>query len=234
MFQENISMNIYNNQFQSQSQSPYCSWTRQQDKLFERAIVVFPDENDPHRWQKIANCVPGKTASEVYQHYQVLVRDIQDIEEGRVELPPYYDDDVDDNKVVWETESSPPPLPGTMNNKTKQTESERKKGVPWTEEEHRAFLYGLEKFGKGDWRSISRNAVQTRTPTQVASHAQKYFLRLNAEKKERKRSSIHDITTVEKASKVSSKPSDRPVQQMRTMDNLIGSYPRQGDYFGCR
>ncbi|KAI3987339.1 hypothetical protein MKX01_003089 [Papaver californicum] len=224
MFKKNINMNIYDNQFQSQFQSSY-SWTRQQDKLFERAIVLFPNENDPHRWQNIANYVPGKTASEVYQHYQVLVRDIKDIEEGRVELPSYYDD-VDDNKVVWETESSPP-LPGTMNcsnnNKTKQTESERKKGVPWTEEEHRAFLYGLEIFGKGDWRSISRNAVQTRTPTQVASHAQKYFLRLNAEKKERKRSSIHDITTIEKASKVSSNHFDCPVQQRRTMENIISS-----------
>lgn len=37
----------------------------------------------------------------------------------------------------------------------------------------------------------------TRTPTQVASHAQKYFLRQNSVKKERKRSSIHDITTVD-------------------------------------
>ncbi|TXG49300.1 hypothetical protein EZV62_025175 [Acer yangbiense] len=59
------------------------------------------------------------------------------------------------------------------------------------------FLIGLKKFGKGDWRSISRNVVVTRTPTQVASHAQKYFLRQNSQKKERKRSSIHDITTVD-------------------------------------
>ncbi|KAF3569243.1 hypothetical protein DY000_02017485 [Brassica cretica] len=32
-------------------------------------------------------------------------------------------------------------------------------GVPWTEEEHRTFLNGLEKLGKGDWRGISRNFV---------------------------------------------------------------------------
>ncbi|THU65911.1 hypothetical protein C4D60_Mb05t08630 [Musa balbisiana] len=44
---------------------------------------------------------------------------------------------------------------------------ERKKGVPWTEEEHRSFLIGLEKLGKGDWRGISRNFVTTRTPTQI-------------------------------------------------------------------
>ena len=73
-------------------------------------------------------------------------------------------------------------------------ESKRGKGIPWTEEEHRLFLLGLAKFGKGDWRSISRNFV-SRTPTQVASHAQKYFIRLNSmNKKDKRRSSIHDIT----------------------------------------
>ncbi|KAI4347794.1 hypothetical protein L6164_008576 [Bauhinia variegata] len=59
------------------------------------------------------------------------------------------------------------------------------------------FLLGLEKYGKGDWRSISRNFVVTRSPTQVASHAQKYFLRQSSENKERRRASIHDITTVD-------------------------------------
>lgn len=54
---------------------------------------------------------------------------------------------------------------------------QKRKGVPWTEEEHKTFLRGLSKLGKGDWRGISREFVRTRTPTQVASHAQKYFLR---------------------------------------------------------
>ena len=37
----------------------------------------------------------------------------------------------------------------------------------------------------------------SRTPTQVASHAQKYFIRLNSMNKDRRRSSIHDITSVD-------------------------------------
>ncbi|KAL3841007.1 hypothetical protein ACJIZ3_025598 [Penstemon smallii] len=72
---------------------------------------------------------------------------------------------------------------------------ERKRGVPWSEDEHKLFLLGLQKVGKGDWRGISRNFVKTRTPTQVASHAQKYFLRRNNHNRRRRRSSLFDITT---------------------------------------
>ncbi|XP_072967446.1 uncharacterized protein [Typha angustifolia] len=81
---------------------------------------------------------------------------------------------------------------GGLVRSSKRRAQERKKAVPWTEEEHRTFLAGLEKLGKGDWRGIAKEFVTTRTPTQVASHAQKYFLRQSNTNKKKRRSSLFD------------------------------------------
>ncbi|XP_038680153.1 transcription factor DIVARICATA [Tripterygium wilfordii] len=176
---------------------PPTQWTRFEDKLFEQALVMYPEEL-PDRWQKIAAHVPGKTCQEVMEHYEDLVHDVLQIDSGNVDLPSYADDS--DELENWQPEHQ------ISFGLPKPKEGERKKGTPWTEEEHKLFLIGLKKFGKGDWRSISRNVVVTRTPTQVASHAQKYFLRQSSVKKERKRTSIHDITTVENSA---SQPADQ-------------------------
>ncbi|XP_022934008.1 transcription factor KUA1-like [Cucurbita moschata] len=93
-----------------------------------------------------------------------------------------------DHNSLEETRSSN----GYLSDGLLTREQERKKGVPWTEEEHRIFLIGLEKLGRGDWRGISRNYVTSRTPTQVASHAQKYFLRQSTANKKNRRSSLFD------------------------------------------
>jgi SHAQKYF class myb-like DNA-binding protein len=60
---------------------------------------------------------------------------------------------------------------------------------------YRLFLQGLNKHGKGRWKDISKDFVSTRTPAQIASHAQKYFKHKKeaAEKRRNRRTSIHDI-----------------------------------------
>ncbi|XP_074310790.1 transcription factor DIVARICATA-like [Silene latifolia] len=221
-------------------------WTRAEDKLFEEALVIFSSEenDDDLKWNKIAGHVPGRSSDDVKAHYLDLLHDVDQIDSGRVE-PPSYSDDFPfwvDESV---TRSSQINFGGNSNKAVSSggggggnkhsSDAERKKGTPWTEEEHRLFLIGLEKYGKGDWRSISRNVVVTRTPTQVASHAQKYYLRQNSGKKERKRSSIHDITTVDDKSGVRPAveqswippPGGNSIPQHPTLHQMSGS-PQYG------
>nr|UKB40116.1 MYB transcription factor [Staphisagria picta] len=174
-------------------------WTQQENKLFENALAIY-DRDTPDRWQRVADMIPGKTVIDVYNQYKELENDVSDIEAGVIPIPGYTTSSF---TLEWVSEQrNYHGLNQTYGCGMKRTSSarpfdhERKKGVPWTEDEHKLFLLGLKKYGKGDWRNISRNFVITRTPTQVASHAQKYFIRQHSGGKDKRRSSIHDITTV--------------------------------------
>lgn len=159
-------------------------WRLEENKIFEVALAKHFQDAD--RFERIASYLPNKTATDVQRRYRQLEDDLRRIEE--------------DGLLGASQDSSPLNSSEEGPNKKPKADipvnGDRRKGVPWTEEEHRLFLLGLAKFGKGDWRSIARNFVVSRTPTQVASHAQKYFIRLNSlNKKDKRRASIHDITS---------------------------------------
>lgn len=63
-------------------------WTAKQNKRFENALAIF-DKDTPDRWQNLARAVGGKTVEEVKRHYEKLVEDVKQIEEGHVPLPNY-------------------------------------------------------------------------------------------------------------------------------------------------
>ncbi|XP_054821859.1 transcription factor MYBS1 isoform X2 [Prosopis cineraria] len=195
-------------------------WSYEEEKAFENAIAMHWDEEDStEQWEEIASAVPSKSMEELKQHYQWLLEDVSAIEAGNIPLPNYtgVEEATSSSKELHASSSKASTSEKKSNcnfrtgfsglghdssghtgkgGSSRSSEQERRKGIPWTEEEHRLFLLGLDKFGKGDWRSISRNFVMSRTPTQVASHAQKYFIRLNSMNRDRRRSSIHDITSV--------------------------------------
>ena len=109
-------------------------------------------------------------------------------------------------------------------------------GVPWTEEEHRLFLIGLQKLGKGDWRGIARNYVVSRTPTQVASHAQKYFIRQSNVSRRKRRSSLFDIVADEVSLLISQRyvylyTFSRPLMTLSYMQNMMYAYGTDGSSY---
>ncbi|KAL0407024.1 UNVERIFIED_CONTAM: Transcription factor DIVARICATA [Sesamum latifolium] len=164
-------------------------WTWEENKQFEDGLVEFP-EDCPNRWERIAARLQTKSAPEVETHFAVLLDDVAAIDAGLIELPEYVE------KVGFEW-SEPQQNPKS---EKKPIVAQRKAARPWTADEHRLFLLGLEKYGKGDWKSISRYMVLTRSPAQVASHAQKYYERQEKEEQNKKRRSIFDNSIAEGSS----------------------------------
>ncbi|KAF8394942.1 hypothetical protein HHK36_018881 [Tetracentron sinense] len=203
-------------------------WTPEENKRFETAIAVF-DKDTPDRWHMVAAMIPGKTALDVFKQYKELEEDVSKIDAGLTPIPWYITSSF---TLDWVNNRG---FVGKRSSLARPCNQERKKGIPWTKDEHRRFLMGLKKYGKGDWRNISRYFVVSRTPTQVASHAQKYFNRQLSGEKEKKRFSIHDINLTDTSplspdSNRTASPGQSTVlpQQPNSVHDLDWSRPNDG------
>ncbi|KAI3721753.1 hypothetical protein L2E82_32771 [Cichorium intybus] len=124
------------------------TWTRDEDKLFEMALVHVP-ENIPGPWHEIAKVVPGKTAEQAMAHYQELLYDVDKIESGQVELPRHA---VDGTKSFVGSDSELRRRQISFGEQTTSRHGEcgRRKGIPWTKEEHR-FIEEIRVWVEGVW-----------------------------------------------------------------------------------
>ena len=118
-------------------------------------------------WEKIASMLPTKNMEDLKQHYQMLVEDVGAIEAGQVPIPNYAsvgEETTNASTKDKDRHLHPHGATGSDTNKrpnsgfgsgfsglshdssshaTKggsRSEQERRKGIPWTEEEHR-FVY---------------------------------------------------------------------------------------------
>lgn len=113
-------------------ESNSTSWTKEENKMFESALAIY-DDDVPDRWFKVAAMIPGKTVSDVMKQYRELEEDVFKIEAGRFPMPGYCSSsftlELVDNRDfdAYRKRSTG----------TRGPDHERKKGVPWTEEEHR-------------------------------------------------------------------------------------------------
>ncbi|MBA0842612.1 hypothetical protein Goarm_002424 [Gossypium armourianum] len=115
-------------------------WSREQDKAFENALASYP-EDFSDRWEKIAADVPGKTLEEIKEHYELLEDDVNRIESGCVPLPPYNSSEssAGDEGAGKKGSSHSGNCNSESNHGSKNSRSdqERRKGIAWTEDEHR-------------------------------------------------------------------------------------------------
>lgn len=93
----------------------------------------------------------------------------------------------------------------------------------WTPTEHQKFLEALDKYGPKDFKAIAAY-VSTRTPTQVRTHAQKYFLRIKKEEN-RVRDSPDNSSSSDwsapSSPAASEKSSVRPIPNTRDFDCFV-------------
>ncbi|RVX21627.1 Transcription factor DIVARICATA [Vitis vinifera] len=154
-------------------QTTHPGWDYEENKMFETALAQLGFAT-PDLLQKVAARVPGKSFEQVVSHFAALVQDIEMIESAG---------------------DFPMSMP-ELGTKKEQGSSARAMSTGHTSRRGFHGLYKNITFGKGDWRNISRHCVITKSPTQVASHAQKYFKRHSSSASSsarRRRCSIHDI-----------------------------------------
>ncbi|XP_047340099.1 transcription factor SRM1-like [Impatiens glandulifera] len=125
------------------------SWNKEENKAFEQALAKYSEDR-------------GDSAG----RWANIAAKIPG--KSMIEIKRHYDILIDDVRRI---EAGFIPLP---NYELSIDEEEGNESSPKHDRRR-----SLQMYGKGDWRSIARKSVVTRTAAQVASHAQKYFARQN-------------------------------------------------------
>lgn len=86
----------------------------------------------------------------------------------------------------------------------------KKQSRYWTQDEHQRFLEAIEKFGKKDVKAIAQY-VGTRNATQVRTHAQKFYAKLDRDKH-------GDVDTNKKKKKRSNKEGEESSSPPNSVD----------------
>lgn len=141
--------------------SSAAEWSREEEKAFENAIALHCTDDSNGEWERIASMVPSKTLEELKKHYKLLVEDVLAIEAGHVPIPNY---GFEESTTTSSSTKDSCGFSGMMDKGTcpgqgsgfsgfnqdpnghggkgsgSRSDQERRKGIPWTEEEHRYVL----------------------------------------------------------------------------------------------
>jgi hypothetical protein len=118
-------------------------WTLQENDMFETALAGV-DWDAPDRWERVASMLPGRTVADVVSHFDDLENDVCFIEAGLVPLPHYGPGGGGSQSAGFSFDWDAAGDLGFKRScyvvggkRGRGPDQERKKGVPWTEEEHK-------------------------------------------------------------------------------------------------
>ncbi|KAM1729939.1 hypothetical protein ACFX11_020410 [Malus domestica] len=122
-------------------ESKRARWTSTENKMFENTLVVY-DRDTLDRWHQVAAMIPGKTVRDVKKQYEELEADVGQIEAGLVPIPGY---SISPFTLEWVNrhggydgfKQQAYAIGGKRSLSNRPSDHERKKRVPWTEEEHK-------------------------------------------------------------------------------------------------
>ncbi|XP_074344524.1 transcription factor DIVARICATA-like [Apium graveolens] len=154
-------------------------WTFKDNKLYEDIMEEFEDYGSVSSFQRVAQVMPWKTMASIKLHHQVLMEELDWIKSSKGEFEDIIMEDNGDFEDIIIEDSM-------VEEKAKEQAEQYTTRPRW-------FMRGLEICGKGDWRNIAKYFVPSTTPSQVASHGQKFLKRAEKEDTEKRRTTINDI-----------------------------------------
>ncbi|CAN6175265.1 unnamed protein product [Urochloa humidicola] len=194
-------------------------WTSSEGEEFKELFAELRSKRSSDRMEALAKRFPAKSIEQLRDKYAEVFADMliaeTDGEPSRDDATIDWDDwykllEGDTHDLVLDplvqTPLSEPskqllfePAGDEEEIQKSHCKSSRKRKQSWTSEEQRQFLHGVNCLGRGSWKFISEYFVPSRTPAQVASHAQKYFNRIKKNEVDdtRQRHSINDIRLVD-------------------------------------
>ncbi|GMH06617.1 hypothetical protein Nepgr_008457 [Nepenthes gracilis] len=107
-------------------------WTYTENKLFEMTLAEELDLNSADLYEKMVARLPGKAVDQIKKHHEALIADVAKIERGEIALPDYKETelvDVNGEDMIMKDERGV----------TYSFHQRRRRGVPWSEEEHRQY-----------------------------------------------------------------------------------------------
>lgn len=102
-------------------------WTFEENKIYENAMAVFEDTSSMPFFRHVASLMPWKSMESIKKHDQILMEDLEFIKSSNGNFEDIVEENIEMQEETRKIE---------MEEARSVTRRPKKRGVPWTVEEH--------------------------------------------------------------------------------------------------